>query len=194
MEVAEVIGSNNTISPITQEPIEPTNYSPSHATDPCHSCCDSLNNQSSTSPELSSSTATSYTPELQHETSAQLQSTRSRSPIPGPPYRCKVHTCSKVFPNDRELQRHYKSRTHGQDLWDDRSAASNWSFKCACGKLDPRRDNHRRHVIGCQHEVTGQYRCDKGHTRQDKEQWLAHLEDVVCKPRRGRPPGSSTVS
>ncbi|KAI0537497.1 hypothetical protein GGR58DRAFT_527377 [Xylaria digitata] len=191
--VPEVFGSDNTSSD-TQEPIDLTCCSPSPTTGRYQDHSSSPNNQTSLSPDLTISSVLSYTPGLQQEASLQSHNTPSRSPTTGSPYRCQFQACNKVFPNNRELQRHCKSRKHAQHLWDDCSTASASSFRCACGKFDTRRDNHERHVKICQNEATGQYRCDKGHTRSDKEEWLAHLQDAECKPRRGRPRTSSRPS
>ncbi|KAI0503140.1 hypothetical protein F5B22DRAFT_630567 [Xylaria bambusicola] len=135
----------------------------------------------------------STTPELERETSAQSHNDiHSRGPSTGPPYRCEAQTCGKTFANNRELQRHYLSCKQGQEVLGHSLTTSLLAFRCACGKSHSRRDNHKEHVRKCQREATGEYRCEKGHTRSDKKQWLAHLEGKECKPRRGRPPRQSS--
>ncbi|KAK2593829.1 hypothetical protein QQS21_008487 [Conoideocrella luteorostrata] len=102
------------------------------------------------------------------------------------PFRCE-RDCNASFPSRRELQRHYQTSQHQPALYNASSSESYTSLQCACGKIDPRRDNHKRHVKICQRPAIQPFRCDRGHTATDKTAWLDHLDDPECKPPRGRP-------
>lgn len=101
-------------------------------------------------------------------------------------FRCELGCSDRAFPSRRELERHQNSRQHRPTLYS--SFLPGNSLQCACGIVLKRRDNYKRHVKKCDRAVVCSFRCDRGHTGDDKDAWLAHLDSPVCKPRRGAPP------
>ncbi|KAH8736089.1 hypothetical protein BGZ61DRAFT_472454 [Ilyonectria robusta] len=101
-------------------------------------------------------------------------------------FRCELGCSDRAFPSRRELERHHNSRQHRPTLYNTFLPGN--SLQSACGIVLKRRDNYKRHVKKCDRAIVCSFRCDRGHTGDDKDAWLAHLDSPVCKPRRGAPP------
>ncbi|KAM7187640.1 hypothetical protein V8F33_011107 [Rhypophila sp. PSN 637] len=76
---------------------------------------------------------------------------------------CQVPACSVAvfFSSKKDLDRHCNS-VHG--------SAGDKGFRCRCGRLDTRKDNHDRHIRGCRKEVKTSYRC-----------WCRHETSLVTE-------------
>ncbi|KAK4206304.1 hypothetical protein QBC37DRAFT_239274, partial [Rhypophila decipiens] len=63
---------------------------------------------------------------------------------------CTVPGCSFAPSSKKDRERHFSS-VHG-------SAGGN-GFRCRCGKVSTRKDNHNRHIRGCRKEVITSFSC-----------------------------------
>lgn len=91
-------------------------------------------------------------------------------------FACQEADCLLQFSSQKDLDRHFES-VHGTDLV---------KFRCVCGKLDSRKDNHDRHVRKCRLPKQDSYRCRCGST---SDRATAHLDHVARWQRRlGCPP------
>jgi hypothetical protein len=84
-------------------------------------------------------------------------------------FACLEDGCSKRFSSKKDLDRHFDSM-HGTDY-----------FRCRCGKIDARKDNHDRHVRKCRRVITTSCRCGCGENSDDV---LGHLEHGARWNRR----------
>lgn len=92
-------------------------------------------------------------------------------------FACQEVDCPLQFSSQKDLDRHFES-VHG--------VADLAKFQCACGKLDPRKDNHGRHVRTCRRSRPTSFRCRCGTT---SERAKAHLKHIAAwRRRRGCPP------
>ncbi|KAK4188565.1 hypothetical protein QBC35DRAFT_473408 [Podospora australis] len=94
------------------------------------------------------------------------------STAPGKPYRCEP--CDENFANQKNLERHFLSGKHNSDVA---------KFKCACGFMQARKDNYRRHLLTCAFEVNFVYRCSCGETTQEKGKHEKHIDECGRKRR-----------
>ncbi|KAK4206067.1 hypothetical protein QBC37DRAFT_435477 [Rhypophila decipiens] len=67
---------------------------------------------------------------------------------------CLISGCPYAFGTKKDLERHCNS-VHG-------SAGDN-GFRCRCGKVRTRKDNHDRHILACRNESITSFRCWCGH-------------------------------
>ncbi|KAM7209897.1 hypothetical protein V8F06_014719, partial [Rhypophila decipiens] len=76
---------------------------------------------------------------------------------------CQVPDCpfTGPFGSERDLERHCDSKHDG---------AGGRAFRCRCGKLDTRKDNHDRHVPVCRKDAKTSYRC-----------WCDHETELVTE-------------
>ena len=86
-------------------------------------------------------------------------------------YPCEMMGCDKVFTTSRGRQRHYETTIH-------RSPRETRFYCCQCGKKDPRKDNHKRHILSCHKDRRDDYCCSCGVFTNAKEEHLAHT--VMC--------------
>ncbi|KAI1735288.1 hypothetical protein F4680DRAFT_470182 [Xylaria scruposa] len=79
--------------------------------------------------------------------------------------------CNHPFGSAKDLKRHKKSK-HRTD--------SSPVFKCRCGKTDPRKDNHKRHVMKCggDPQYGSLYTCICGTRYANFGEYLG--KDVIC--------------
>lgn len=146
---------------------------------PLHSprCTSSVTQSSTASPQhidssiSPPSSATAQTPSTSH--SGLLQTP------PGcfePPSMSKTHlfpcqNCDSIFSSRKDRRRHGDSihRTGSR-------------FRCRCGKFDPRKDNHDRHVRSCRISQNGLYKhrfCCRCGVETDPNEPLTHLSHVA---------------
>lgn len=86
-------------------------------------------------------------------------------------FACQEKGCLWQFSSQKDLIRHCES-VHG---------TGHVRFRCACGKLGSRKDNHKRHVGTCDRSEQTSFCCRCGTTSDQAD---AHLEHVARWKRR----------
>lgn len=86
--------------------------------------------------------------------------------------------CGRAFLHRRDLLRHERS-VH--------SGAGCPRYRCMCGKLDTRKDNHQRHVGHCSGEYKNHYTCACGDQCVELDDHLLHVKQ--CRHGSGPPRG-----
>ncbi|KAI1129491.1 hypothetical protein F5Y10DRAFT_290876 [Nemania abortiva] len=94
----------------------------------------------------------------------------SYTPVSDESTRAKRFTCGECgsqFEYKKDLERHVKSK-HRRD--------GDSTYKCRCGKTDPRKDNHRRHVKKCKNRylIGNSYTCVCGGEYANPDEYLGH--------------------
>ena len=94
-------------------------------------------------------------------------------------YSCQFAGCNKTFDRIKTRNRHYRTKKHK----DERDAHSQTEvYLCHCGKEDPRKDNHRRHLKNCKRTPIALYQCECGWQDVSREEHDTHLKS--CKPKK----------
>ncbi|KAK8115716.1 hypothetical protein PG984_012218 [Apiospora sp. TS-2023a] len=102
-------------------------------------------------------------------------------------FACKEGCDHLAFETRRDLERHYKTSTHrnhdGSGSGVAKSSAAD--YQCACGKLDFRKDLHKRHLQTCKKMGRGTFHCRRcDHHITSRLLHEAHL--ATCLKQRGR--------
>ncbi|KAK4183441.1 hypothetical protein QBC35DRAFT_478158 [Podospora australis] len=92
------------------------------------------------------------------------------SPSKQPRFPCPVPNCGRAFTSPKDLRRHLDSIQHADP------SGGKAFFRCRCGKLSPRKDNHDRHVRKCRHPTQSPFRCRCGHETTSALHHLAHAQ------------------
>ncbi|KAF7538558.1 hypothetical protein G7054_g2776 [Neopestalotiopsis clavispora] len=96
--------------------------------------------------------------------------------------------CGHTFGRSKDLKRH-KSTVHRED--------NDPVYTCRCGKDDPRKDNHGRHVRVCvnppckEPPSLGSYVCKCSHSSQERDGHLEHVKSCSTGRRGRRRPNAS---
>lgn len=86
--------------------------------------------------------------------------------------RPQCEQCGRAFTKKNDLKRHKESKhsIHGP------------KYRCICGHAQPRKDNHKRHVISCENPIkhtSYRCKCDEEHT--DKPTHLEHVKQCSAR-------------
>ncbi|KAK4223492.1 hypothetical protein QBC38DRAFT_487641 [Podospora fimiseda] len=118
-------------------------------------------------PDSTLSIFSSTSPSRAFSTPRTVSSSDAKSP------RRRLSCCGKDFHSPRDLDRHFNS-FHGSER-----------LKCRCGKLNSRKDNHKRHVSKCRLPTVTSYRCSCGREDHIKDKHLSHIKkwsaNKVCE-------------
>ncbi|KAI0893037.1 hypothetical protein F4806DRAFT_499562 [Annulohypoxylon nitens] len=95
---------------------------------------------------------------------------------PEPHFFCEE--CKQSFKYEKDFSRHLQATA---------AHAEGPSYHCACGKEDPRKDNHKRHTKKCtKMDDNAQYKCKCDITHLDKNAHLQHIKSCGLR-QAGRP-------
>ncbi|KAK8859152.1 hypothetical protein PGQ11_009886 [Apiospora arundinis] len=114
---------------------------------------------------------------LAHHTSAHLLPSATANDQPRH-FRCDEYHpgCPEAFQSHKDLNRHLRSKEHHPELHGpSKQQAPEETNQCACGMMDTRPDNHKRHVSKCHATPILPYRCAEGHTFGSKGRTLLRL-------------------
>ncbi|KAI1164538.1 hypothetical protein F5B18DRAFT_670849 [Nemania serpens] len=111
-----------------------------------------------------------------HALSTQLQHSQEHPALPLKPIRVKPFgcVCGRYFEYKKDFVRHVRSK-HPND--------GDPVFKCRCGKADPRKDNHKRHVKGCAKAcpVGNAYTCTCGRRYANFNEYLGEGSCICAR-------------
>ncbi|KAK7995554.1 hypothetical protein PG990_014327 [Apiospora arundinis] len=116
---------------------------------------------------------------LAHHTSAHLLPSATANDQPRR-FRCDEYHpgCPETFQSHKDLNRHLRSKEHHPELHGpSKQQAPEDTNQCACGMMDTRPDNHKRHVSKCHATPILPYQCAEGHTFGSKGAYLKHFGD-----------------
>lgn len=88
----------------------------------------------------------------------------------------KCSLCGETFVNQKNLDRHFLSERHNENAP---------KYTCACGYVQARKDNYRRHLQSCSFHIDYSYVCSCGDRTLDKAYHVAHI-DKCGRKRRGK--------
>ncbi|KAI0533224.1 hypothetical protein GGR58DRAFT_506550 [Xylaria digitata] len=108
---------------------------------------------------------------------AQESSSRTGTPKASRQYICPI--CSSELQSKKDLKRHSRSvHSEYESL-----------YHCGCGKADPRKDNHTRHVHTCKKRNSFVYMCRCNFNCMGKDIYLEHIKGcdfgfgIIGRPR-----------
>ncbi|KAK3985208.1 hypothetical protein QBC44DRAFT_162684 [Cladorrhinum sp. PSN332] len=122
--------------------------------------------------EYSVSQAPTPIPQSQSQSPADTTSSGSGSGSGG--FQCSL--CGDTFVNQKNLDRHFLSERHNEGAP---------KFTCACGYVQARKDNYRRHLQSCSFRIEHPYVCSCADRTLDKAHHEAHI-DKCGRKRRGK--------
>ncbi|KAK4225668.1 hypothetical protein QBC38DRAFT_482443 [Podospora fimiseda] len=118
--------------------------------------------------DYSMSQAPTPNPQSQSQSPADTTSSGSGG------FQCPL--CGDTFVNQKNLDRHFLSERHNEHAP---------KYTCACGYVQARKDNYRRHLQSCSFHIDYVYVCNCGDRTLDKAYHEAHI-DKCGRKRRGK--------